>query len=126
MKTIRTNSKAFIEKAEQYLLDCINYEGTVAEKLQHVRDRFESEYNYPENKLYYPNTQVRLAQWFMGLPSAINIDYENYRIIELAKEWGSLSFDATERQLLAVLDNWFNLMAFRLIRLSEKHNVRYN
>lgn len=125
MKTIRTNSKAFIEKAEQYILDCIDYDGIPFAKLIHVRGYFEVEYNYPENKVYYPNTQARLAQWFMGLPSAINIDFENYRIIELAKEWGSLSLDATERQEQDVLDNWFNLMAFRLIRLSEKHGIQY-
>lgn len=125
MKTIRTNSKAFIEKAEQYILDCIDYDGTPYAKLIHVRGHFESEYNYPANKQNYPNTQDRLAQWFMGVPSAISIDYENYRIIELAKEWGSLPIDATEKQEQRVLDNWYNLMAFRLIKLSEKHGIKY-
>jgi len=57
--------------------------------------------------------------------------WKTYDVIEfdskgLAKEWGSLPHDATDRQEQAVLNNWFNLMAFRLIRLSEKHNIKYS
>jgi len=123
MKTLRTNSKAFIASVEKYILECIDHEGTDTEKLQLVYDRFISEYSH--NWRRHNNTKNLLASWFMGLPSTINIDSEYRRMIELAKEWHLLSPDATDRQEQAVINNWFSLMAFRLIRLSEKHGITY-
>ncbi len=93
------------------------------EKLQFVADCFYSEYVYPENLKRYGSYQEVFRQWIMGLPSSFNIYFENYRIIEIAKEWGSLPLNATDKQEDKILDNWFNLIASKTFQLMKKHNV---
>jgi hypothetical protein len=44
-------------------------------------------------------------------------------ILELAKEWGSLPADATERQEQAILDNWFNFAANKTAQLFRAHVI---
>ncbi len=69
------------------------------------------------------NHQERFRQWIMGLPSTFNIDFENYRIIEIAKEWGALSINATDRQGDKIISNWFNYIAAKTIQLMGKHGI---
>lgn len=125
---MKTNSKEFTQKIENYILEIIQSNdvalNTIQKKLDFCREKFEIEFNHEYNKKRYPNTQKRVAEWLMGLP--ISIEYENYRIIELAKEWGSIPNDASEKLEDIVISNWFNLVAFKLIRLSEKFGVKYN
>lgn len=127
---MKTNSKEFNKLAFDYLLNAIDCEGydlnplpsTDREKLQHVANCFFNEvYKWQINK----NVQDVLMEWFMGLPSCINIDFENYKIIEIAKKWGSLPENATERQEDKIIENWFNLIAFKLIQLWHKNNVHF-
>lgn len=61
------------------------------DRLQAVYTIFKSEYCYPQNLQRYGSEQNVFAQWLMGLPSCINIAFENYRILELGREWGFLS-----------------------------------
>lgn len=128
-QTINTNSGIFYAKINPYLMDAISTEGydkiieTDKNKLQHVADCFKSEYCHPENMRRYPNHQNRFAEWLKGLPSCYNIDFENYRILELAQEWGSLSPDATEKQQDKILENWFNFIALKTFQLMRKNNV---
>jgi hypothetical protein len=113
----------------QYILDAIDGEGydkvlnTDTEKLQFLAECFKIEYCFPDNLRRFGSYQNCMAEWFMGLPSSFNIDYENYRIIEIAKSWGSIPQDATDRQEDKVLDNWFNWIANKTIQLMKKHNV---
>lgn len=112
-----------------YLLSCIDGEGygisltTDAEKLQFLADTFKKEYCYPENFKYYGSLVNVLKNWLMGLPSCYNVDFENYKILELAKSWGSLPIDATEKQEDKILNNWFNWMANKTIQLAKKHKI---
>ena len=112
-----------------YILDAIDGEGygktltTEVEKLSFLAATFKGEYCYPENLRYYGSCQETLKNWIMGLPSSFNIDYENYRIIELAKLWDCLPQDATDKQEDKILDNWFNWIATKTIQLMKKHNV---
>lgn len=129
MKTIKTNSKAFNEKAFAYILDAIdgeNYDREFSndtDKLQFLADTFKSEYGHPTNLKYHKTWQNTLANWFMGLPSAISIEFRNHSILELAVKWGSLSESATEKEQDKVIANWFNLMAFKTLQLMRKHNI---
>jgi hypothetical protein len=112
-----------------YILGCIDGDcygetlTTDAQKLKFLADVFRSEYCYPKNLQYYGSVQSTLKNWFMGLPSACNIDYENYRIIELAKKWGCLAQDADDRQEDKIIDNWFNWMANKTIQLMKKYEI---
>lgn len=128
---MKTNTKEFNAKVYPYILNAIdstNYgieKKTDIEKLQFVADTFKSEYLNEYNLRRYGSIQNVLANWFTGLPSSINIDFENYRIIEIAKEWGwgSLPENSTDAQENKILENWFNLIAFKTIQLMGKNGI---
>lgn len=127
----RTNTKEFMNIVTTYIIDAISWDGydidlseaTDKEKLQFVADRFDNQYNYPQNKIIFPNIQDRLADWLKGLPSVINIDFENYRILELAREWGTLEEHANERQEDKIIANWFNFISFKILQVMRKHDI---
>lgn len=112
-----------------YILDAISpeaYEATAttdAEKLAFLRDTFLAEYGWQVARI---GVIPAMREWMMGLPSCYNVDFENYRIIELAKEWGSIPSYATERQEQKILDNWFNLIANKTVQLAKRHKVFFS
>lgn len=124
MKRTELNALVF-----PYILDAIDSEGygktlvTDAAKLQFIADTFKSEYAYPENIKYYGSYSNCFRNWLMGLPSCFNIDFENYRIIEIAKQWGSLNADANDKQEDKIIDNWFNFITCKTFQLMKKHKV---
>lgn len=124
MKTSELNSKVF-----PYIINCIDESGygleltTNAEKLQFVADCFKREYLFPDNLKRYGSYQKVFENWLMGLPSSFNVDFENYKIIEIAKNWGSIPKDADDRQEDKILDNWFNFIASKTFQLMRKHKV---
>jgi len=91
-----------------------------------LADCFKSEFLYRDNLLRYGSYQNTFKEWLMGLPSCIDIAFENYRIIEIAKEWGSIPENATEKQEDVVLENWFNLIAAKTFSLFHKHGIDYS
>lgn len=111
-----------------YILNQITTEGydvlanSDAEKLQFLANTFKKEASY------YIKTcgQVRgMAEWLMGLPSCFNIDFENYRILEIAREWQSLSANSTEKEEQKILDTWFNFIAHKTFQLFKKYKIDY-
>ncbi len=126
-----TTSKQIKTSAISYILNAIDGSGydkeltTDQEKLQFLCDTFASEYCFPDNLKRYKTYQNVLAQWLMGLPSSFHIDYENYRIIEIAKEWGSIPQDANDKQEDKILANWWNFIASNTLQLFNKHNIDY-
>jgi len=112
-----------------YILDAISSEGydkqlnTNAEKLQFLADCYKSEYSFPDNLRRYGSHQICFQNWIMGLPSCFNIDFENYRIIEIAKEWNDLNEQSTERQTDKIIANWFNYIAAKTIQLMGKKRI---
>lgn len=129
MKPIRTNSKEFNDKVYPYILNAISSSGddiefnSDKEKLRYLKDIFITRANYEYNVKRYPNNQERLADWIAGLPSEFNIDFENYRILEIAESWGSLPNPDDEKQQEKIISNWFNLIAFKTIQLMKRHKI---
>lgn len=121
MRTSELNNKVF-----SYILQAIDGEGyertfsNDTERLQFLADTFKSEYGWYAEQVGHLKA---FREWLMGLPSSFNVDFENYRIIEIAKEWGSLSPNATERQEDKILDNWFSFIANKTFQLMKKHKV---
>jgi hypothetical protein len=122
--------------AFKYILDSIDLSGydinvtDKAEAIKQVYNIFKSEYFY--NIKYYGNNEVKaFSEYLAGLPSCINIDFENYKIIELAKTWGSIPTDASENQENYILKNWFNFIAnnyFKLLKRTENktfHKINF-
>lgn len=124
-----TTTKQLNANVFSYILDAIDGSGygkeltTDKDKLQFVADCFNSEYAYPENIKYYGSYSKCFTSWLQGLPSSFNIDYENYRIIEIAKQWNSLPINATDKQEDKILDNWFNFITNKTFQLMKKHKV---
>lgn len=93
---------------------------TDAQKVNFVMETFESEYIHPNNRT--GNMVNLFREYLMGLPSCINIDFENYKILEIAKQWGNLPANATERQEDKIIGNWFNDIANKFFQLHRRLN----
>lgn len=117
-------------KIYPYILDAIDADGydvtptTEAEKLAFLRDTFLSEKGWHIERV---GKYKAFEEWLQGLPSAFNIDFENYRILELAKEWGSYPTKPTRRGQESaeqkLLDNWWNLVTVKTFQLFRRHKI---
>lgn len=122
---LKTNSKKYLNNIQSYILDSIDSEGydikteTPTEKLQFLFDCFEVEFNYKNNQLRYPNLQDRFANWLQGLPSVINLPYQEYEILQLSKILFEV-YTLTEKQKETIINNYWSFMAFQIIKLKNK------
>lgn len=119
-------SNQAMKHATQHILDAIDSDGyddspceTDGEKAAFSYNRFMSEYGW---RVKQAGEFKAVKDWLEGL--ALNIAFYNHDILQLAKEWGSLSPIATEREEDRVLDQYWPYMAMRLIGLWNKHKVR--
>lgn len=121
MTTKQLNTHVF-----NYILNAIDGEGygkkltTDTEKLQFLADTFMNEYGWEINRIGYLQA---FTQWLQCLPSSCNIDFNYCDIIAIAKQWGSLPINATEKQEDKICANWFILIANKAIQLMKKHKV---
>ena len=121
--TTELNAKCF-----PYIIEAIDADGydltpqTDAEKLQFLFDTFHAEagWNIERNR---GNAIKTFAEWCQGLPSSFNIAWTNYDIEMLAKSWGSLAEDAKDREVLKVVDNYWNFIANKTFQLFKKHGI---
>ncbi len=98
----------------------INTEGlTIAQQAQKVLECFGSEYDHVAIRQQIPNLQLRIASWLMGLPSVCTVPFYNNEILEHGKNIGQLKQNATEVAEQKYLDQWFKLMAYKLLQLSK-------
>ena len=129
--TKNTPQKARLLMIEQYILNCISSEGyditaeTPAEKVKFLIDTYLAEYEYTENLRYYGNRQNCFKNWCMGLPSAFNIDFENYRIIELGVKWGLLAANASEVKQDKFIERYWNGLYMSVRKLAKKHKIEF-
>jgi hypothetical protein len=61
-----------------------------------------------------------LIDYLQGLGGCLSIAFNNHEILEMAKEFGSIPKDATERQEDAILENYWRFMANKLIQLKKR------
>jgi hypothetical protein len=119
-------TKSFTQE-NAFILEAIDASGynqnplTDREKLQFLLDTFMAEYGWHVKQV---GQFKALQNWLMGLPSAINIPFQNYDILQIAKTWGSLPENATEKQEDKLLANYWAFMAMRIISLWKKHNIK--
>jgi len=128
---LRTNSKKYLSNIQNYLLDAINTEDhthyaevtTHAEKLAFVMACYEAEFNHKYNQARHPNEQTRFAHWLAGLPSVLDIPFYNDDIIKLAKRLQEVDTYPNEKNTTKnILDNYFNFMAYHILKLNSKLN----
>tara|TARA_R100001443_G_scaffold18806_6_gene30031 strand:+ start:5089 stop:5460 length:372 start_codon:yes stop_codon:yes gene_type:complete len=122
---LKSNSNKYLNNIQSYILDSINSEGydikteTPTEKIQFLFDCFEVEFNYKNNQLRYPNLQDRFANWLQGLPPAIDLPYQNYKILQLSKILLEV-YTLTEKQEETIIKNYWSFMAYHIIKLKNK------
>ena len=115
-----SKSSELDQKVKRYILECIDgtdYDvelKTTAEKIQFLKETFESEYGWYIKQLGYTGA---LEEWFTGLPSACTVAFYYSDILEIARAWGSLPENANERDEQKILDNCFNLIACKTRQL---------
>ena len=64
--------------------------------------------------------QDALKEWLQGVPSVIHLPMWYNEQIELAKEFGSIPQNATEKDEQKIIDNFYNFFANILIQLHKK------
>jgi len=129
MKT-RTVSRMDLDKqAKEYIINCIDLEGygvpsdttiTTEGKLNFLYSTFKSEYGWHIEQV---GEYKAFQEWLMGLPSAFTIDFENYKILELAVSWGSISHAATEAEEDRIINNWWNFITVKTFQLFRKFKI---
>lgn len=123
-KNIRDYKNVGVQYA--YILDTIHtdklFECPMSDmgKIVYFFDCFNKDYNSDYEKRCYPNLQERIASYLRVLPSCIGIEYIDYNIAEIGKLWGYCN---TDKQAAKFVDNWFNIIAFRLIKLKKYYNI---
>lgn len=106
-------TKEIRQKTEAYILDCIDPDGygvvcrTDKEKLNFLYSTFKKEYG-DQLRYYGNNEQTAFVNWLQGLPSCFNIDFTNYRILELLREWGVIPEGMETRKEEKYLSYWWN------------------
>lgn len=113
-----------------YVLNCIKesahvYDNEITinndkEAVELFFNVFNEEYNCEYNKRRYPNLQERIKNYISGLPSVFSVAYSYDDIITIGKAWG---FCQTEKKQSTFVNNWFSVLAFRLIQLANKFSV---
>lgn len=128
---MKTNNIEFKKHVFNYILDCINTEGfehfkynTHKGLVNFVYETFKSEYQHGIK--YYKNEQLAFSNYLAGLPSCFSVDFENYKILVLAENWGSIPANSTEKQQEKILNNWFNFIAANFFQLKNKLDHKLN
>ena len=121
MKTLNYKEDIF-----PYILDCIESEDhnleTPEQKLQYLYDEFKRVAVYPHNlQKFNSNYTAMMADYLQGLP--FHFEFENYKILRLAKRWGSIPENATEAQEDKILENYWNFLANNIFKLIRKYKI---
>lgn len=124
MRTL-TKRQKLDRNVKEYILGAIDAQGynieplptTDKEKLQFLYNTFISEYGWAIERY---GEQRAFMEWIQGLPTCFGIDFENYRILQIADKWESITERFTAEK---VINNWFNFITVRTFQLFRKHKV---
>lgn len=122
MKTTELNKVVY-----QYILDSIDGDvydqefESAREKVLFVYSCFKSQHWFDNNIKKFRGNEVNgFADWLQGLPSVINIDFQNHEIILLGVKWGSIPQHCPEWKKDRLIENWFNFIAVKFFQLKAK------
>jgi len=117
------------QNLRKYILECINPENydvkanTEGEKIKFLIDTFKSEYINPKNLKRYGCIEKVFTEWLNGLPSAFDIYFYNYNIVEKGKSLGFLSESANERQETIFHNGWLTRLTIAVKKLAKEHGL---
>jgi hypothetical protein len=114
---------------QEYILSCIDSTAydieteTEKEKLQFMLDTFGKE-KFGQI-LYYKTVEKMFISWMQGLPSTFNVDYENYRILELAYLFELIPANADDNQESDILENWWKVIFKEVRTLLHENDLSF-
>lgn len=79
---------------------------TDKDKIKFINNRFNSEYGFMIDRV---GKQKAMTEWLQGL--ALNIEYNNHDILELAKKMGSIPKNPDRKLQERVIENYWAFMA---------------
>ena len=88
---------------------------TDAEKIKYIFDRFYSEYGWNIERV---GKLKAMAEWLSGL--ALDIEYYNLSIVELAVKMGSVEENPSDKMQGKIIDNYWNFMANVILGFEPK------
>jgi len=107
-------------KVEEYLLNGISSNdtqlNTAEEKLKFAYNRFKAEYGF---NILRMGEYKAFSEWLSGL--ALDYDFYNYKILELAKEWGQNP--TTEAQENKIIMGWWDFLTTKFFKALKKYKV---
>ena len=122
-----SKSSELDKKAKLYLLDAMrsyledDYEIDTFnnnEIIDFIKSSFYSTHQWSIDRY---GRQKSLTDWLQGL--ALPIDFYYCDIIQLAKDWGSIPHNATQKQEDKICDNYWSFMANKLGQLFDGYRV---
>lgn len=119
-------TKQQINKYERYIIASINGENYDVvtygrkQKLQFLFDTFKKEVGWNIERV---GEYEAFKGWTMGLPTVFNIEFENYKILELAKKIGTLDKKATGEQEDRIIDNYWNFITNLTFKMFKNYKV---
>jgi hypothetical protein len=112
------------KKYNDYLISCIDADGYSVEQPTNDKEKintffkiFNDEYKW---QISHDGEFQALIDYLQGLGGCLSIAFNNHEILEMAKDFGSIPKDATERQEDAILENYWRFMANKLIQLKKR------
>ena len=114
---------------KRYLIDCIEYpEFACATNDYLIVDRFfkifKDEYSF---EIKRQGEFYALAEYMQNQPSSITLPSYHHEQIELAKSFGSIPQDATEKQEQKIIDNFYIFFANYMLQLKRTYKIEvYN
>ena len=113
------------ENYKNYILSTIKTDNNGKEitnnqdKIDYLFNRFYSEYDWSIKR----NGKLQaMIDWLQGL--ALDIEYYNYDILELAKMMGSVDKNLTEKQEDKIVLNYWNFMANIILSMEKDYKNR--
>ena len=116
--TLNTSTNEFRAIFNQFIIDCCENDEqsitTAKDAYIYIKERFNSEYRHKQ-------TMQGLIDWLQGL--AIHTPFCYCDIIDLAKSWGTLNKDASEKQEEKICNNYWNFLANKIVMFARKDRV---
>ena len=114
-----SKSSDLTKTVRAYVCECVinNNDSEIELKTEkdcarYIKEKFAGEYQW---RVAQAGPQTAMIDWLQGL--SLPIDFENFRILQLAVKWGSIPENATESQEDKILEKYWQFMAVKILSM---------
>ena len=113
-----------INSIEDAGYEVLKNNSTIEDKLQFIANNFKSECMYDNNiRRFKGNKGLIIVDHLQGLPSYLNIEFSNFKILQLAKKWG-FKLD-TEKKEDIFLENYWGRISQNILELFKTYKIDF-